>query len=177
MKNSILIQIAKNSVEAIARNESYKPSADEIKESEKFNFAEGVFVTIFTNQNPENDLRGCIGRFQRKYKSIAEDVAECAVESATQDPRFEKIEAGELPYLSYEISLLDKPVPINSEKELDCKKYGVIVESGYRRGTLLPDLEGVDTVKEQLSIARRKAGIGPNEPIKMFRYHVTKIKS
>lgn len=177
MKHSIIIQIAKNSVEAIARNESYKPSADEIKESEKYNYAEGVFVTIYTNQNPENNLRGCIGRFQRKYKSIAEDVAECAVESATEDPRFTPIQEGELEYLTYEISLLDKPEQVNSEKELDCKKYGVIVESGYRRGTLLPDLDGVNTVKDQLSIARRKAGIGSNEPIKMYRYNVTKIKS
>ena len=34
---------------------------------------------------------------------------------------------------------------------LDPKKYGVIVSTGFKRGVLLPDLEGVNTVEEQIT--------------------------
>ena len=59
---------------------------------------------------------------------------------------------------------------------LDPKKYGVIVTSGYKRGLLLPDLEGVDTVEEQISICRQKAGINKDEPITLQRFEVIRHK-
>ena len=61
-----------------------------------------------------------------------------------------------------------------SDEMLDPKRYGVIVESGGRRGLLLPDLAGVDTVAEQLSIACRKGGIDPNGPVKLWRFEVVR---
>ena len=52
------------------------------------------------------------------------------------------------------------------------KRYGVIVSSGYRRGLLLPDLDGIDTVEQQIDIAMRKAGIREGEDIKLQRFEV-----
>ena len=54
------------------------------------------------------------------------------------------------------------------------KKYGVIVTKGSRRGLLLPDLEGVDTVDEQIRIAKRKAGIGDWEDVSLQRFAATR---
>ena len=72
------------------------------------------------------------------------------------------------------MDVLSKPEKIGSEKELDAKKYGVIVTCGNRRGLLLPDLDGVDTVKDQIAIARRKAGIGPGEKVSLERFEVSR---
>jgi AMMECR1 domain-containing protein len=74
--------------------------------------------------------------------------------------------------LSYSVDVLTKPEPVESASQLDPKKYGAIVESGRRRGLLLPDLEGVDTVEEQIDICRQKAGIPPQEPVKLYRFQV-----
>lgn len=74
------------------------------------------------------------------------------------------------------MDVLTSPEPIENKAQLDPKKYGVIVQSGYRRGLLLPDLEGVDTVDQQISISRQKAGIAPNEPVKLYRFEVKRYK-
>jgi AMMECR1 domain-containing protein len=59
---------------------------------------------------------------------------------------------------------------------LDVKRYGVIVTSGYRRGLLLPNLDGVDTPEQQVSIALQKAGIRPDESYSMERFEVVRHK-
>jgi AMMECR1 domain-containing protein len=64
------------------------------------------------------------------------------------------------------------PAEPSTRSELDPKRYGVIVSRGGRRGLLLPDLEGVDTVEEQLSIALQKAGIKPDEDYQIERFEV-----
>ena len=70
------------------------------------------------------------------------------------------------------MDVLGKPESISSPDMLDVKRYGVIVTSGYKRGLLLPDLDGVDTVEDQIDIARRKAGIGQHEKISLQRFEV-----
>jgi AMMECR1 domain-containing protein len=82
------------------------------------------------------------------------------------------VTAGELKDLEYSVDVLSTPEPVSSEEELDHKRYGVIVEAGWRRGLLLPDLEGVDSVEQQIDICRRKAGIGPNEKVNLYRFEV-----
>jgi hypothetical protein len=86
------------------------------------------------------------------------------------------VTADELPELQYSVDILTEPEPVTSEKDLDPKKYGAIVETGWRRGLLLPDLEGVDTVERQLEICRMKAGISPKEPVKLYRFEVKRYK-
>ena len=56
------------------------------------------------------------------------------------------------------------------------KRYGVIVSCGYKRGLLLPDLEGVDTVEDQISIAMQKGGITPDDNYKLQRFEVVRYK-
>ena len=90
------------------------------------------------------------------------------------DTRFEPVTAAELPYLTYKVDVLLPTEPISGPEELDVKRYGVIVTSGHRRGLLLPNLDGVDTIEEQISIARQKAGIAENTPVKLERFEVVR---
>lgn len=133
----------------------------------------GVFVSI----KKFGELRGCIGTFEPTRINVAEEVIANAISSATRDPRFPPVNTAELPYLSYSVDVLTKPELVKDLSQLDPKRYGVIVESGWRRGLLLPDLEGVNTVEEQISICRQKAGILPHEPIKLYRFEVRRYSS
>src|SRR5574344_627682 len=130
----------------------------------------GVFVSIHEN----GELRGCIGTTSATKKNVAEEIIANAIEAATADPRFSAIEAKELPYLDISVDVLSPYETIASVEDLDVKKYGVIVENGDRRGLLLPNLDGVDTVEEQLSIAKRKAGIAPEERVTIYRFEVVR---
>ena len=95
--------------------------------------------------------------------------------AATEDPRFPRVEAHELPDLVYSVDVLSAPEDIDGPDDLDVRKYGVIVSTdGFipKRGLLLPDLAGVDTVAEQIAIARRKANIRDDEKVKLQRFTV-----
>lgn len=128
----------------------------------------GAFVSI----HKLGELRGCIGTFQPTQSDLAQEIIHNAISSATRDPRFFPIEPDELKDLDYSVDVLSEPEPVPGPEVLDPKRYGVIVEAGWRRGLLLPDLEGVDTVEQQTDICRLKAGIGPAEPVKLYRFEV-----
>jgi len=132
----------------------------------------GVFVSI----HKHDQLRGCIGTFEPTQNNVAEEIIRNAISSATHDPRFSPISASELDDLDYSVDVLTRPEPVDSKDRLDPKRYGVIVESGYRRGLLLPDLEGVDSAEYQIDICRQKAGIAPGEPVKLYRFEVKRYK-
>ncbi|MFR8338288.1 MAG: AMMECR1 domain-containing protein [Eisenbergiella massiliensis] len=72
----------------------------------------------------------------------------------------------------FTVDVLGEPEAITSKEELDVKKYGVIVTKGRKRGLLLPDLDGVDSVEEQIAIARRKAGIREEDEVSLERFEV-----
>ncbi len=133
------------------------------------------FVSIKTNGV---DLRGCIGTIEPVHKTLAEEIIANAASAATRDPRFPPVAAAELPFLRYSVDVLSVPEPAQLE-ELDPKIYGVIVEdeSGLRRGLLLPDLEGVSTVDQQVSIAARKAGIPTTATLRLFRFRVERFRA
>ena len=128
----------------------------------------GVFVSI----HEDGRLRGCIGTMRPVYGCIAEEIIQNAVSAATRDPRFDPIRPDELERLEINVDVLSEPERIRSRDELDVKRYGVIVSSGSKRGLLLPDLDGVDTVDEQVSIAMRKGGITPRDRITLERFEV-----
>ena len=128
----------------------------------------GVFVSI----KKLGELRGCIGTYLPTKDNVAEEIVSNAVSSATKDPRFDPVSAAELPYLTYSVDILTKPELVKDINQLDPKKYGIIVECGGRKGLLLPDLEGVDTVEMQIDICCQKGGISPAEPIKIYRFEV-----
>ena len=128
----------------------------------------GVFVSI----HEDGRLRGCIGTILPVYGSVAEEIIHNAVSASTRDPRFDPIRPDELDRLEINVDVLTAPERIESRDKLDVKRYGVIVSSGSKRGLLLPDLDGVDTVDEQVDIAMRKGGISPREKITLERFEV-----
>ena len=165
-----LVRLAQETVESYVKEGKIsrpKEIAPEMREQA------GVFVSI----KKFGELRGCIGTFAPTKANIAEETIANAISSATNDPRFPPINAAELPFLSYSVDVLSKPEPVEDASQLDPKRYGVIVESGWRRGLLLPDLEGVDTVEEQIDICRHKAGISHQEPVKLYRFQVRRFGS
>jgi AmmeMemoRadiSam system protein A len=147
----------------------------------------GTFVTIEKN----GELRGCIGTYLPTKENIAKEVIQNAVAAATEDWRFGPVEKEELPYLSYTVYILSEPELVKDISELDPKKYGIIVKNvpispsgdvvfnGHfvpKTGLLLPDLEGVDTIEKQISIACQKAGINPQrEKILIYKFTVEKF--
>lgn len=128
----------------------------------------GTFVSI----HEHGSLRGCIGTIGPTRASIAEEIIGNAISASTRDPRFPAITADELPWLEISVDVLGEAEDIDSKDMLDVKRYGVIVTSGLKRGLLLPDLDGVDTVDQQIDIAKQKAGIGRFEKYKLQRFEV-----
>ncbi|WP_455539048.1 AmmeMemoRadiSam system protein A [Terrisporobacter sp.] len=131
----------------------------------------GAFVSL----KKFGDLRGCIGTFLPTTDSLAEEIIRNAVEAATQDPRFPRVGEDELLDLDISVDVLSRPHKTIRE-ELDPKKYGVIVIHGHKRGLLLPDLDGVDTVDYQLQIACEKAGISPTDEYEIEKFEVKRYK-
>ena len=166
-----VVELAKKTVETYVKT-GKKPAPPATLTPEMKEKA-GVFVSI---HQKNGDLRGCIGTFEPQQRNVAEEVIINAISSATRDPRFDPISPEELDNLDYSVDVLTHPVPVADKSELDAKKYGVIVESGWRRGLLLPDLEGVDTPEEQIDICRQKGGIGPDEPVQLYKFEVKRYK-
>nr|WP_297704596.1 AmmeMemoRadiSam system protein A [uncultured Butyrivibrio sp.] len=136
--------------------------------SEMLNIRAGAFVSIHKN----GKLRGCIGTIGPTMDNVALEIIENAISASTRDPRFSPIKPEELLSLEINVDVLGRPQDITSMDELDVKRYGVIVTSGHKRGLLLPDLEGVDTVEEQVGIAMQKGGISSDDEIKLQRFEV-----
>lgn len=133
-----------------------------------FNARAGCFVSIKTR---DGDLRGCIGTIEPVKDTLGEEIIANAISAATRDSRFTPVRASELPNLKYSVDVLSAPEPCSLD-DLDPKIYGVIVEdeSGFHRGLLLPNLEGIDTAEQQVEIASGKAGLAPNAAVKLFRF-------
>jgi AmmeMemoRadiSam system protein A len=164
-----VVELAKETVESYIR-EGKKPQPKEL--TPEMRERAGVFVSL----HEHGQLRGCIGTFEPTQDNVAEEIIANAISSSTRDPRFPPVNESELDDLEYSVDILTKPEPVTDINQLDCKKYGVIVESGWKRGLLLPDLEGVDSVEEQIAICRLKAGISASEPIKLYRFQVRRFK-
>ncbi|MCR5773700.1 MAG: AmmeMemoRadiSam system protein A [Lachnospiraceae bacterium] len=130
----------------------------------------GAFVSV----HEFGMLRGCIGTISATCGSVAEEIRENAVSAVSRDPRFSPVKEDELDDLEINVDVLGEAEPVTSYDELDVKRYGVIVSNGMRRGLLLPDLDGVDTVEQQIDIARQKAGIGPSEELTLQRFEVVR---
>lgn len=176
-KESPYVQLARLAIETFVKKEELF----NVSEYEKYNiplgteaFAEqaGCFVSLKKN----GQLRGCIGTIVSTKKNIAEEIVSNALSSACCDTRFQPVRPDELTSLEYSVDILFAPERIESEQELDVKRYGVIVSSGFKRGILLPNLEGVDTVETQVAIAKRKAGILPHEKVTLERFEVVRYE-
>lgn len=135
------------------------------------NFLKGRAAT-FVSIKKHGQLRGCIGTTKPQQGSTAKEIIQNAISAATQDPRFNPVMSDEINLLDISVDILTEPEPISDLNKLDPKKYGVIVTNDLRTGLLLPDLDGVETVDEQISISKKKAGIKEDEDIKIYRFEV-----
>ncbi|MGI5937024.1 MAG: AmmeMemoRadiSam system protein A, partial [Oscillospiraceae bacterium] len=133
----------------------------------------GVFVSIYRH----GQLRGCIGTIEPVTGCVAEEIMRNAISSGTEDPRIDSVTEPELDDLVYSVDVLTKPEPVQSISELDPKRFGIIVSRGFRRGLLLPNLDGVNDVETQLRIAKQKAGIPvDDDDVKIERFEVVRHK-
>ena len=139
--------------------------------SEMFVKRQGVFVSL----KKQGQLSGCIGTIFPTTDCVATEIVRNAIAAATQDPRFMPVEEEELTELKVSVDVLTEPISCSKEM-LNPKKYGVVVSCGMKKGVLLPDLEGIETVEEQLSIACRKAGIGETESYEIERFEVIRYQ-
>ncbi len=164
------VALARRSVETYVRT-GKKLKIPEGLPDEMYERRGGAFVSL----KEEGRLRGCIGTIAPVRSSLAEEIIENAISAASRDPRFPEVKADELGKLVYSVDVLGKAEEISSPEQLDVKRYGVIVTQGNRRGLLLPDLEGVDTVEQQIYIAKMKAGIDEKATdVKLERFEVVR---
>lgn len=165
-----IVQLAQKSIqEYITKGKIIEPPEELTNEMKD---KAGVFVSL----KKKGQLRGCIGTFSPLYDSVAKEIIMNAIAAATKDPRFPPVKESELDEITYSVDILSTPEKINHLTELDPKKYGIIVISGIKRGLLLPDLEGVNSIEEQINIAKMKAGIEYEEPVDIYRFEVRRYK-
>ena len=131
----------------------------------------GTFVSIKKN----NLLRGCIGTIQPKYANLAEEVIRNSIKAASEDPRFPSIEKKELDQLTISVDVLNAPEKIDDTSSLEVKRYGLIVRHKGRQGLLLPDLENIKSVDQQLKVCLKKGGIKESDPYELFRFEVKRF--
>lgn len=162
------VNLAYDSLEHFLNREDYIEVPDDLPEA-MLKEKRGVFVTY----KMDGELRGCVGTILPTTDSIAKEIIRNSVEAGTRDPRFNPINLEELPFLDLSVDELMEPERSTFE-QLDPENYGVIVKTSSKSGLLLPDLEGVDTSQEQLSIALKKAGIRPDEDYNIERFKVVR---
>ena len=164
------VRLARLSLETYVRTGRHLHTLPEGLPKEMTSKTAGAFVSLHVH----GQLRGCIGTTAPTTASVAWEIIQNAVSAGARDPRFLPVGKGELDQLEYSVDVLGEPEPISSPAQLDVKKYGVIVSYGSRRGLLLPDLDGVDTVEQQINIARQKGGISSREKYTLERFEVVR---
>jgi len=132
-------------------------------------------AACFVSIKKDGELRGCIGTLEPAETDLGHEILRNAQSAAFGDPRFSPVTADEFDHLRFSVDVLGAPESVSSQADLDCKLYGVIVHCDYRRGVLLPDLQGVVSVEHQLSIACQKAGIDTSEDFATKRFTVSRF--
>lgn len=165
-----LPRVARATLEQYSRGKKYSVPPDQVPG--EFAKPAGVFVSL----KKRGQLRGCIGTISPQCGNIVEETINNAISAGHRDPRFYPVGEEELDDLEISVDVLHPPEPVSGREGLDPLRYGVIVKSGRRQGLLLPNIEGVDTVEEQIDIARQKAGIAPGEPFDLERFEVVRYK-
>ncbi len=168
-KEDPYVKLARHTIETWLRTGERPPVPEGLPE-ELYRRRAGAFVSL----KEDGKLRGCIGTIQAVRSSLAEEIIHNAVSACSEDPRFSPVEEWEAERLTISVDVLGDTERISSPGELDPARYGVIVTKGGRRGLLLPNLEGVDTVEQQIAIAKQKAGIREYESVELERFEVVR---
>lgn len=161
------VRLARYTVEAFVKTGALPEMPGGLPE-ELYKSRAGAFVSL----KEDGRLRGCIGTIRAVRESLAEEIMHNAVSACSEDTRFSPVEDWEVDRLAISVDVLGETERISSPEELDVTRYGVIVTKGARRGLLLPNLEGVDTIEEQIAIAKQKAGIRDYESVELERFEV-----
>ena len=164
-----LVELARRTVEAIAQGEQ-PPSPKDTALPKDLPSRAAVFVTL----EKDGRLRGCIGTLEPVHSNLAEEVISSARQGRLWRSPLLPVSPDELGAITYSVDVLGEPEPVADEGDLEPQLFGVIVRSGRRVGVLLPDIEGINTAAVQVNIARRKAGIGPDEPVELYRFTVNR---
>ncbi|MBR4192797.1 MAG: AmmeMemoRadiSam system protein A [Oscillospiraceae bacterium] len=168
-KSDAYVRLARAAVEAWVLRRERLPLPEGLP-AEMLTRRAGAFVSLHAHGR----LRGCIGTIQATRKNVAEEILQNAVSACSRDPRFPPVRPEELNSLELSVDVLGDLEPVESPAQLDVKRYGVVVSRGFKRGLLLPNLDGVDSVEDQIRIARQKGGIGESEPYKLERFEVVR---
>ena len=168
-KSDAYVRLARAAVEAWVLRRERLPLPEGLP-AEMLTRRAGAFVSLHAHGR----LRGCIGTIQATRQNVAEEILQNAVSACSRDPRFPPVRPEELNSLELSVDVLGDLEPVESPAQLDVKRYGVVVSRGFKRGLLLPNLDGVDSVEDQIRIARQKGGIGESEPYKLERFEVVR---
>ncbi len=168
-----LVKLAAEAVEAFVRERrTIAPPPDLFERHPQAARRAGAFVCL----KARGQLRGCIGTTEPTRETLAVEIIENAVAAATRDPRFAPVSPDELLELAITVDVLSAPEPVADGAQLDHRRYGVIVRAGSRHGVLLPDIEHINSVHEQLVTVRLKADIGHDEQVELFRFEVERYR-
>lgn len=158
--------LAKDAVSYYLRHQKAMPCPPDLEEPLKPKAA--AFVSI----KKDGRLRGCIGTLEPQQDNLAREIIENAIKAATKDPRFEPVSVNELTGLSFSVDVLTPLERVDNFAMLDPKRYGLVVKNGDKQGVLLPDLDGVRTVEDQVRLCRAKGGIEEDDPQEYYRFRV-----
>lgn len=168
-KEDEYVKLARRTVETYVRTGEILPVPPNLP-AELLRLRAGAFVSM----KKDGRLRGCIGTIGPVQGCLAEEIIQNAVSACSRDPRFSPVRPEELDRLIISVDVLGEAEKIDRPEQLDVNRYGVIVTNGARRGLLLPDLEGVDSVEQQIAIAKQKAGIREEEAVELERFEVVR---
>jgi MEMO1 family protein len=168
-----LVELARRTIELYVRERKQLDLPTEL--TAEMQQPAGAFVSIHRH----GQLRGCVGTIYATCSTVAEEVIQNAISAATRDYRFSPVRRDELQDLEIKVDVLHEPELVSSQEELDPKRYGLIVQSlkdPRKRGLLLPDLEGIDTVEQQVYYTKHHKALiaDPNEPVQMYRFEVVR---
>ena len=167
---NIRIALATKAVKHFVESGEISPCPENLPNELKIQ--SGTFVSI----KRKSRLRGCIGSVLPQTENLAKEIIQNAIYAASRDPRFSPILKSELPDLTFSIDVLSSPEKVKSITELDCRRFGVIVKHDGQQGILLPNLDGVDTVKKQIQICLEKARLKKESPFEIFRFESKRYK-
>lgn len=180
----LFVQIAREVIEYYIKNR--KPPTWELKEDhillngktykgnkeiKQLHQPRGTFVSI----KKYGLLRGCIGTIMPTRSNALEEIITNAISACSRDYRFDSLEVNELAEITIQVDVLSPLEEIQDISKLDPHKYGVVVYSKDKKGVLLPDLEGIETVDEQLKISTNKGGFTVDEIDIIERFSVERF--
>lgn len=168
---TVIISTAREAVESFIKSKKCEALSSETDSFPYLQEPKACFVCLKKN----GQLRGCIGTLTPDRPTLAEEIAKNAISAATCDYRFLPVTEEELDSIKYSVDILS-PLERTDKSSLDSYKYGVLVKSRSKTGVLLPNLEGVDSVDEQLKIAKTKAGLSEDDEVEIYRFTVERFE-